>query len=123
MKWVIDRLREDNTRSAIGQLSLWVILIAAVAGVDVQGLIDRANASIASVGVALAAAAGLYVQIQRILTPQPTAVPVPVAVPPAVIEAVQGVQTTLAAMPGLDHDALAEKVADRLIAAMDRKVG
>lgn len=74
MQWLAARLREDSTRSGIGQLSVLVVLIALLLGVDVEALLTRAEVSAGRIAVLLAALAGPLAMVARILTPQPPAV-------------------------------------------------
>lgn len=82
MQWIKDRLREDGSRSGIAQLSVLVVLIALLLGVDVGALLTRAEGSterlstLAGQVVALMAMfAGPAATIARIVTPQPPAGP------------------------------------------------
>lgn len=72
--WITARLREDSTRSGIGQLAILVVLLALLCGVDVHALLTQAEASIERVGVIVASAVGVWAQLSRILTPQPPSV-------------------------------------------------
>lgn len=77
MAWLMARLREDSTRSGIGQLSVLVVLIALLLGVDVNALLTQAEASAGRIIALAAAVAGPAAALARILTPQaPSAAPV-----------------------------------------------
>jgi hypothetical protein len=76
MQWIAARLREDSTRSGIGQLSILVVLIALLLGVDVEALLSRAEVSAGRIAALVAALAGPMAILARIVTPQaPAAAP------------------------------------------------
>ena len=69
MKWLLDRLREDNTRSAIGQLGLIAAVGAVAYGANVETLLENAEAYTTRIVAIAGAAAAVAVQVQRIITP------------------------------------------------------
>ena len=87
MAWIMDRLREDNTRSAIGQLSILAVLLALLLGVDVNALLTQAEASAARITVLGTSLAGIAAQLARFATPPP-----PPALPVLPPEVVRGLQ-------------------------------
>lgn len=87
MQWIMDRLREDSTRSGISQLCVLVALIALLLGVDVNAMLTQAEASAGRIVALIAAIAGPAAALARILTPQP-----PVAPPVLPEAAVKGLE-------------------------------
>lgn len=73
MKYLLDRLKEDNTKQALGQLCLLVVFVAMMLGVDVNSLLTQAEATSSRVVALLAVMGGVGVQLHRILTPAPSA--------------------------------------------------
>lgn len=67
--WIRARLREDSTRSAIGQLGLLLAVVAVALGVDLGALLTQAEAYLARVVAVLGAVGAIAVQLQRIVTP------------------------------------------------------
>ena len=93
MQWIAARLREDSTRSALGQLAVLVVLVALLMGVDVEGLLTRAEASASRIMVLVASLTGAAAIVARIVTPQPPAV-----LPPLPEAAVKGLERLGAAL-------------------------
>ncbi|UPY35487.1 hypothetical protein [Sediminicoccus sp. KRV36] len=87
MQWLAARLREDSTRSGIGQLSVLVVLIALLLGVDVNALLTQAEASAGRILALMAAVAGPAAALARILTPQPP--PEPLGLPEAAVKGLE----------------------------------
>jgi hypothetical protein len=87
MQWIMARLREDSTRSGISQLSVLVVLIALLLGVDVDALLTQAEASAGRIVALIAAIAGPAAALARILSPQP-----PAALPPLPEAALKGLE-------------------------------
>lgn len=87
MQWFMARLREDSTRSGISQLSVLVVLVALLLGVDVNALLTQAEASVGRILALAAAIAGPAAALARILTPQP-----PPAMPPLPEAALKGLE-------------------------------
>jgi hypothetical protein len=74
MQWITARLREDSTRSGLAQLSILIVMVAMMLGVDVNALLTQAEASASRIVALVATLAGAYATIARIVTPQPPAV-------------------------------------------------
>jgi hypothetical protein len=93
MQWIAARLREDSTRSALGQLAVLVVLGALLLGVDVEALLTRAEASADRILVLLTTLGGAAAIVARIVTPQPPAV-----LPPLPDAALKGLERLGAAL-------------------------
>lgn len=87
MQWIAARLREDSTRSALGQLAVLVVLVALIFGVDVEALLTRAEASADRILVLVTSLGGAAAIIARIVTPQP-----PPVLPPLPDAALKGLE-------------------------------
>ena len=75
MEWFRARLREDSTRSGIGQLAVIVLVICLLLGVDAQGLLTQAQLTVERMAAAAAAAVGLWSSISRIVSVEPPKLP------------------------------------------------
>ena len=69
MEWLTARLREDTTRSALGQLGVVLALIGVALGVDVTALLAQAEAHTAQLVAITGAGAAVAAQLARIITP------------------------------------------------------
>lgn len=107
MEWIKARLREDSTRSGIGQLAVIVLVACLLLGVDVQGLLTQAQLTVERTAATAALAAGLWSSITRIVSIEPPKVPPVEEIVPQVA----------AALPQLDP-AVAEAL-KRLAAHLD----
>lgn len=120
MDWIAARLREDSTRSGLGQLAVIVLLLLIVLGVDVHALLTQAEAALGRLG-ALAAqvasiAALLAPVLARIATPQPARPAAEMAVEKLaelLPRPIEGVLMETQTDPGL-ADAVAARVIERL---------
>ncbi len=78
LEWIKARLREDNSRAAIGQLSLLAAIVAVALGLDLDHVLTQAEAYTNRILAMTAIGAAVAVQVQRILTPDKSAAVVPV---------------------------------------------
>lgn len=72
--WIADRLREDSTRSALGQIALIILLLAVLFGVDIGALLSQTEGFMARLAALAAGAAAISVQVARVVTPEPRAI-------------------------------------------------
>ena len=75
MDWIKARLREDSTRSGIGQLAVIVLVACLLLGVDVQGLLTQAQLTVERLAATAALAAGLWSSVSRIVSVEPPKIP------------------------------------------------
>lgn len=80
MDWIIARLREDTTRSALGQVGIAILLLCLLMGVDVGALLTQAEASMDRVVALAGAGVAIAAQLARIVSveaPKPVPGPAP----------------------------------------------
>lgn len=75
MEWIKARLREDSTRSGIGQLAVIVLVACLLLGVDVQELLTQAQLTVERIAATAALAAGLWSSVSRIVSVEPPKLP------------------------------------------------
>jgi hypothetical protein len=102
MEWFKARLREDSTRSGIGQMAVIILVICVLVGVDVGSLLTEAQVTVERIAAAAAAAVGLWSSISRIVAVEPPKVPRISEIPqldPAAIEGLKRLAEHLGPRP------------------------
>lgn len=92
MEWIKARLREDSTRSGIGQLAVIVLVACLLLGVDVQGLLTQAQLTVERMAATAALAAGLWSSVSRIVSAEPPKLPPMPEIPQLDAAAIEGLK-------------------------------
>lgn len=76
MKWFMDRWKEDNTRSAIVQIVIMLLVLASALGFDVDAALAKAQSQLLVISALVVTAGGIVAAVMRIVTAQSVTPPI-----------------------------------------------